>query len=127
LLGIVGISVFVLACLFSFVIWMCKSEKNRSFELNMAITLLCGLVFGPHVNPQDGILAVVPGLWLYQSIRNHPSIKKYSWALFGLPGLMLVVDYGTPVDLPVAGVIMLVMLIWAVYLWLGGHIADEAS
>lgn len=124
LLGIVGIIVFVLACLYSFVIWMCESDKNRNFELNMAITLLCGLVFGPHVNPQDGILAVVPGLWLYQSIRNHPSIKKYSWALVGLPGLMLVVDYGIPGGLPVAVIIMLVLLIWAVYLWLGRQIAD---
>ena len=55
-----------------------------SAELKISTAVLLGLFFGPHVNPSDDVLLVIPALLLY---RHN---KALAWFLCAFPLLMLV-------------------------------------
>jgi hypothetical protein len=106
-LGALILSTFIVAGF-----WWWERKHPRNFELALAVTLLCGLAFGPHVNPQDGLIAIVPGLWLYQASRERRS--SHAWILLCVPGLMLAFDYDVPVSVPAGGLLILSMLAWGI-------------
>ncbi len=114
-LNTMSLGALVLSILFVVSVWWQMKKHLPRVELALAVTLLCGLAFGPHVNPQDGLLAVIPGLWLYQASRKCRLERL--WILLCVPGLMLAFDYGVPLSLPAGGLLILLMLIWGMVLW----------
>lgn len=54
------------------VLWLWKGPQatGRDFDLRMAATLLLGLFFCLHVNPQDSVILVGPFLFLWHTLRG---------------------------------------------------------
>jgi hypothetical protein len=121
-LNTISLGAFVLSLLFVAAVWWRARKDARNAGLALAVSLLCGLVFGLHANPQDGLFAIAPGLWLYQASRERRLGRP--WILLCVPGLMLALDYGVPVTVPAGGLLMLSMLVWGVSLWVKGGCTD---
>lgn len=47
------------------------------FDLRLGITITIGLLLGLHVNPQDGLLLVVPAAFLYEYLRRENMPKRF--------------------------------------------------
>jgi hypothetical protein len=116
--GINAISLlaFGLSILFVIFLWSGRWQPgDPNFELPMAITTLLGMLFSPHVNPQDGLLIVMPALLFYIYLRENAYFKRV-YAVFVLlcPLVFLLWEFSIGSELgiraPVIG--MLVLIFW---------------
>jgi hypothetical protein len=54
------------------ILWAVPRQPSEGFlELRYAITILAGLFFSPHLNPQDGLILTLPALLFYLYLRKH--------------------------------------------------------
>ncbi|NJN66480.1 MAG: DUF2029 domain-containing protein [Chloroflexaceae bacterium] len=85
------------------------------FDLYLALTLLAGLLFLPHLNPHDGLLLVAPAVLFYHYLRQH--LRPRGWyAAFALscPWLFLVGEFtvGGNLGIRIPVIAMGVLLGW---------------
>jgi hypothetical protein len=85
------------------------------FDLRMALTLLVGLLFLPHLNPHDGLLLVAPAVLFYHYLRQlHRPRRWYGAFALSCPLLFLVGEFtvGGNLGIRIPVVAMVVLLIW---------------
>lgn len=68
--NVISLLVFVASVLFTFWLWSGAVSKRVDFDLRMSITLLSGVLFNLHVNPQDGVLLVASALFFWHHLRH---------------------------------------------------------
>ncbi len=92
-----------------------SSPTHPQFELRMALTLLLGLLFCPHLHPHDGLLFVAPAVLFYAYLRQN-DLPRRGYAVFVLscPLLFLVSEFtvGADVGIRIPVVAMGVLLVW---------------
>jgi hypothetical protein len=80
----ISLAAFLLSILFVILLWSGRWQpEEASFELRLAITILMGILFSPHVNPQDGLLIVMPALLFYIYLREN-NLPGHAYAGFVL-------------------------------------------
>jgi membrane protease YdiL (CAAX protease family) len=90
--SLVGLAASVIVTLW---IWRGNWRPDRpDFELRMALTITLGLLFGLHVNPQDGLVLVAPAVLFYDYLRRS-NLPRQGYAIFALscPTLFLISEF----------------------------------
>lgn len=94
-------------------LWRSKWEPDRpDFELRMALTLTLSVLFGLHVNPQDGLLLVAPAILFYDYLRQRNLPRKaYGIFLWLCPLIFLFSEFTVReklgIRLPVVAIVVL--------------------
>jgi hypothetical protein len=116
LINRISYAVLMAACVLTFWLWHKRWQPDDpSFELQMALTILLGLMFSPHVNPQDGLMLIVPATLFYTYLRQR-DLRRRTYAAFVLicPAIFLISEFsiraGLGIRIPVLA--MIVMMIW---------------
>ncbi len=95
--------------------------QSPEFELRLAITFLLGMLFAPHFNPQDGLLLVLPALWVYIYLRQQVRARDVFGILMLLaPAVFLISEFtiGGAMGVRMPTLAMALLLIWScVSLW----------
>ena len=116
LINLVSLVAFAGMAIVTILIWRGPWRiEAPAFELRMALTILLGLLFSPHLNPQDGLVLVAPAL-LFYSYRRECNLPREAYAAFVLvcPILFLVGEFliGDRLGIRLPVVAMLVLLVW---------------
>ncbi len=112
------------ACLFIWFLWHGSWQPNHpTFELRWALTMVLGLLFSLHLNPQDGLMLVLPALLFYKYLRERRKPRR-AYAVFILlcPWIFLVSEFGLRESL---GIRLPVVAMVALALWMGQALYDE--
>ena len=112
----ISLGALLLVALVTFLIWRGPWRPNApDFELRMALTLLLGLLFSPHLNPQDGLLLVAPAALFYAYLRQR-QLPRRAYAVFVLscPLLFLIAEaaLGGKLGIRIPTLAMVVLAIW---------------
>jgi len=96
---------------------------DPSFELRMALTILLGLLFSLHLNPQDGLILIAPAMLFYDYLRQR-DLSRRAYAAFALscPLVFLVSEFTVRGSLGIR-VPVVAMIVLAV--WMGKALYDE--
>ncbi|HEX5690540.1 MAG TPA: hypothetical protein VFX76_11090, partial [Roseiflexaceae bacterium] len=98
--------------------WLWRGEwrpNEGTFELRVALTMLLGMLFSPHVYPHDGLMLIVPAFLFYSYLRQRGLPREtYAALILSCPLLFLigelVVGDKLGIRLPVA--IIVVLAVW---------------
>lgn len=100
-------------------IWIWRGRwdpATPAFDLRFALTILLSLLFSPHLNPQDAVVAVIPATLLYHYLRQYRPTQCRGYAVFALssPLLILIGDftYEEGLGIRIAVAAMLILTIW---------------
>jgi hypothetical protein len=109
------------AAIFIFGLWWFVYPRSRqNFHLYMALTSLLGLIFSPHLNPQDALLLVFPAVMFCIHLRER-KLPASGFAAFAsvCPIIFLAAEFGIGSRLPVRipFIAMLVFLVWMLFTW----------
>jgi hypothetical protein len=88
-----------------------------TFELKMAISLLLGILFNPHLHPHDGLLLVAPATLFYAYLKQtYQPRHTYGAFALSLPLLFLVGEFtiGGSLGIRLPTLAMVVLLGWMV-------------
>jgi len=91
--------------------------EDPTFELRMALTLLLGLLFSPHLNPHDGLMLVAPALLFYIYLRRRNLARsRYAAVILSCPLLFLISEFtvGGSLGVRVPVVVMVVLAVWMI-------------
>lgn len=116
LINLVSLALLVLAAGAVLLVWRGPWQPEApAFELKVALTILAGLLFGPHLNPHDGLLLVIPAA-LFAAYLRQCERPRRAFAAFVLccPLLFLVAEFtvGGSLGIRLPVVAMLVLLVW---------------
>jgi hypothetical protein len=105
------------AALVIFLLWLHSPQSDTpEFELRLAFTLALGLFTSPHLNPQDGLLYLAPGVFFYDYLRRTESISRKLFAAFSLlcPIFILFTEYNLRDRLGLRGPVVAagVLVVW---------------
>lgn len=92
-----------------------SSPKHPQFELRIALTLLLGLLFCPHLHPHDGLLLVAPATLFYAYLRqNDLPRRNYAAFVLSCPVVFLLSEFtiGPNLGIRIPVIAMLVLLVW---------------
>jgi len=110
----------------AFVLWLWHSPwrvDNPDFELRVALTLLLGMLFAPHLNPQDGLMLIVPALLFYVYLqRRDKPCHAYATFVLSCPAIFLISEFALRGSLGIR-VPVIAMMVLAV--WMGRALYDE--
>jgi hypothetical protein len=116
LINHVSYAALMAVCALTFWLWHNRWQlDDPRFELRMALTMLLGLIFSPHVNPQDGLMLVAPATLFYSYLRQH-DLRRRAYAAFILscPVVFLISEFfirdRLGIRIPVLA--MIVIMIW---------------
>jgi hypothetical protein len=97
-------------------LWRNRWEPDHpSFELRMALTMLLGLLFSVHLNPQDSLMLIVPTTLFYVYLRQRDLPRRAFAALaLSCPVLVFVSEstLGGSLGIRIPVVVMIVLLGW---------------
>jgi hypothetical protein len=119
LINAVSYGAFVAATLATAWLWRkpgCPADVD--LELRMALTFLLGLLFNPHVNPQDSLMLIAPAILFYAYLRRC-NLPRRAFAAFALccPPIFLVSEFSIRgrfgIQIPV--VAMAIFLVWLIH------------
>jgi hypothetical protein len=96
---------------------------DANFELRMALTMLLGLLFSLHLNPQDGLMLVVPAALFYAYLRQR-DLPRRAYAVFALscPSVFLISRFTVGGSL---GIRVPVLAMIVLNVWMGKALYDE--
>jgi hypothetical protein len=92
--------------------WGPWRPEGPDFELRVALTMLLGLLFSVHSNPQDSLMLVVPATLFYKYLRQR-NLPRHTYSAFVLfcPTLFLISEFtiggGLGVRIPVLAMVAL--------------------
>jgi hypothetical protein len=116
LINIVSLAALLAVASATLLLWRGPwAPEHPDFELRMALTFALGLLFCPHLHPQDGVMFIAPALIFYVYLRQR-DLPRYAYAAFALscPLIILIAEFtvggGLGVRAPVA--LMGVLAIW---------------
>jgi hypothetical protein len=102
-------------------IWANVVKEKTFIELPLAITALLGLVFSPHLNPQDGLLIIFPALLFYKHLRRgNASIKPYAVFCSVSPAVFFAAEFviGDRFGFRLPFAAMTILLVWMIVEWI---------
>jgi hypothetical protein len=80
-----------------FIVWLWRGSwqpESPVFSLRLALTLILGLLFSPHVNPQDGVLLIPPAALFYDYLyRRGLPRRVYAGFVTLCPWIFLVSEF----------------------------------
>jgi len=97
--------------------------EDTGFELRMGLTILLGLLFSPHLHPQDGVMFIAPAVLFYCYLRGR-GLPRAAFAALALasPALTLATEFTVGERL---GVRLPVVLMGLLALWMGAALVAE--
>jgi hypothetical protein len=104
--------------------WRPWRPDEPDFELRVALTMLLGMLFSVHSNPQDSLMLVVPATLFYKYLRQR-ELPRRGYGLFVLlcPTLFLISEFtiggGLGVRIPV--LVMAALAAWMVKSYTAGR------
>ena len=118
LINAISIIAFISVSILAFVVWIKTWDVSRpNFELKLAITLLAGLFFSLHLNPQDGLLFIVPFYLFFLYLRKNKMLVMF-FSVFTLlcPVVFLIADFTIAGNfgIRIQTLTMLVLGVWMV-------------
>jgi hypothetical protein len=97
-------------------LWKSKWDPHHpAFELRFGFTVLAGLLFSPHLNPQDGLILVFPALLFYIYLKQRKKGEKTLAAFLLLcPLLFVISEYtiGSSLGIRIPTLVMILLLVW---------------
>lgn len=119
---IIQISTFAFGVVALLVFWLWYGHfqpQDPCFELRLGLTLLLGLLFSPHLNPQDGIALVAPLLLFSLYLLSRRSLTHNIYASFVLlwPLLFFVGEWTIGGRLGVRIPVLLMSVLLIAMLW----------
>src|SRR5207237_8158585 len=89
----------------------------------LAFTILLGLLFSPHLNPQDGFLLIAPLMLFYIYLRERQlPCRAYACFVLSCPALFLLAEFTIDGRLGIrVPVVVMVMLMP----WMGRALYDD--
>ncbi len=112
----VSLASFVLYVLAMVWLWSPPLHSDHpAFELRLALGLTLGLLFGLHVNPHDGLMLLLPMLWLYLFLSSRASSQYvFLWFAALCPLLLFLSEFvvrgALGIRIPV--LVMLLLSVW---------------
>jgi Glycosyltransferase family 87 len=93
------------------------------FDLRMALTILLGLLFNPHLHRQDGVMFIAPAVLFYVYLRQR-GLPRRAFAVWALacPLIVLVSEFTIEGSL---GVRIPVVMMGLLALWMGKALVGE--
>lgn len=94
-----------------------KTQDVALHDLAAGSATVLGILFGPHVNPQDGFLLALPVVWCYSYLYlRQKSTHRWRFFSLGLPLLLLIGEYGL---VTIGGIHMHVLVLVFLCVWMG--------
>ncbi len=116
LINQISAALLAVAIVFTLLVWRGPWQPDHpAFELRLAFSLLLGMLFSLHFNPQDGLLLVAPALlfYIYLRQRNLPRQRLAAFVL-SCPLIFLVSEFtlkgSLGIRIPV--VAMITLAVW---------------
>ncbi len=97
-------------------IWRRTRSNDPSFDLRMALAILLGILFSPHLYPQDSLMLVVPAALVYGHLRERDGPRRAFAALaMSCPLLFAISDsiVGERLGIRPPVVVIAVLTVWA--------------
>lgn len=115
----VSVVFFFLSVIATALLWAFYGSRKKLYDLLFGMTYLLSLLFGFHVNPQDGLLITVPAYLLYQHIRNNlPHSGLLSIYLSFSPLLLLIYKYTVQKWVEINGITVWMIIISIIMIYL---------
>jgi hypothetical protein len=108
-------------------LWLWSGEwrpAEPTFELRMALTMLLGLLFSPHLYPHDGLMLIAPALLFYSYLRQRSlPIAGYAALVLSCPVVFLLSEFVFSASL---GSRIPILIMSALAVWMSKALVDEA-
>jgi hypothetical protein len=124
LINQISLAALIIVVLLTLFLWRGPWRPDEpSFELRLAFTLLLGLLFSVHLNPQDGLMLVAPALLFYMYLRQR-NLPRRAYAAFVLscPLVFLVSEFTVKGSL---GIRIPVVAMTVLAAWMGWALYNE--
>jgi alpha-1,2-mannosyltransferase len=116
LINLLSAIALLLASAATLSIWRRRESNDPSFDLRMALTILLGVLFSPHLYPQDSLMLVVPAALVYGYLRERDGSRR-TFAAFAMscPLLFAISDsiVGESAGIRPPTIVMAVLTVWA--------------
>ncbi len=123
LINLLSTIALLVASAFTLAIWRPAAWNDRCFDLRIALTILLGILFSPHLYPQDCLMLVVPAALIYAHLRDRGlPLRAYAALAMSCPLLFAISDsiIGVRLGLRPPVMVVAVLTVWAARL-----LADE--
>lgn len=107
--------VFILMLLFVFLLWSGNLDPySPRFDLLYSLSISLGLLFSPHLNPQDSIILIAP-MAIFLNIQNFLDINRRHYTIFmlGIPLISWLSDFWIKDSLYVRPTILITIILCA--------------
>jgi hypothetical protein len=116
LINLLSYGALIAAVVLTLWLWRKRWQPGHpSFELRMALTMLLGLLFSLHSNPQDSLMLIVPATLFYAYLRQrHLPRRAFAALALSCPFLVFISEstLGGSLGIRVPVVAMIVLLGW---------------
>ena len=118
LINLLSYTALITAAALTLWLWRNRWQPDHpSFELRMALTMLLGLLFSVHLNPQDSLMLIVPTTLFYAYLRQrHLPRRAFAALALSCPVLFFVSEstLGGSLGIRIPVVVMIVLLGWMI-------------